>query len=221
MWAILQHAPWEGPGLIAAALDAHGFEFRVHRLDQGEAVPETVPDGLVVMGGPMGVYEARQFPFLSEEQRLLRACLAEDLPVLGVCLGAQLMAAALGAEVSRGATLEAGEGSVTLTGAGRADAVIGIGCGELPVVHWHQGTFPLPQGTELLASSRLYPMQAFRAGRYGYGLQFHLELQPEQARQWREQGLTITPEHEQRVREAGERVVDNFLHLAAARPALR
>lgn len=218
MWRILQNAPWEGPGLIAAALAAHGMEFEIVRLDQGAAVPSQPPDGLIVMGGPMGVYEADHYPFLREEQRLLAACAAQNLPVLGICLGAQLLAAALGGDVSKGLVLEAGEGSVVLTGDGRQDPILGrCGTGELPVVHWHQDTFTLPPGVLLLASSRLYPHQAFRAGTRAYGLQFHLELDREQAQDWRARGLMISPEHEKQVRATGETVFDLFMHLAAAR----
>lgn len=217
MWTVLQHETWEGPGLIAEALAAHAIPFAIVRLDRGDAVPKASNvDGLVVMGGPMGVYEAAEYPFLAAEQRLIAACVEGGRAVLGVCLGAQLLAAALGAPVSKGPEMEAGEGSVVLTGAGRQDPVLGGDVGELPVVHWHQDTFPLPKGADLLASSRMYEQQAFRLAPKVYGLQFHMELDAEQANDWRSRGLTITREHEQRVRAAGERVFDNFIHLAVA-----
>lgn len=217
MWIVLQHEAWEGPGLIAEALAAHAIAFAIVRLDRGEAVPKASNlDGLVVMGGPMGVYEAEQYPWLAGEQKLIAACVEGGRAVLGVCLGAQLLAAALGAPVRKGPEMEAGEGSVVLTGAGRQDPVLGGNGSELPVVHWHQDTFPLPQGADLLASSRMYEQQAFRIGRKVYGLQFHMELDAEQADDWRTRGLTITREHEEKVRAAGERVFDNFIHLAVA-----
>ncbi|TAN20670.1 MAG: type 1 glutamine amidotransferase [Acidobacteria bacterium] len=217
MWYVLQHAEWEGPGIIAEALAAHAIRFEIVRLDRGAAVPKASNlDGLVVMGGPMGVYEAADYPFLAAEQKLIASCVAGGRAVLGVCLGAQLLAAALGAPVIKGPQMEAGEGSVVLTGSGRQDPVLGGGKGELPVVHWHQDTFPLPQEATLLACSRLYEQQAFRLARTVYGLQFHLELSREQADDWRNRGLTITREYEQRVRAVGERVFDNFIHLAVA-----
>src|SRR6185437_6356183 len=124
MWSIIQHMAWEGPGIIAEVMAERGLPFQVHRMDLGEALPTSAVDGLVVMGGTMGVYDAPQHPHLAREIALVGDALRRGTPVLGVCLGAQIMAAALGAEVTKGPVLEAGEGSVQLTGAGRADAVM-------------------------------------------------------------------------------------------------
>src|SRR5215831_3384402 len=107
---VLQHVAPEGPGRIAAALEARGCSIAVTRIDLGEAVPRSL-DGiaaLVVMGGPMGVYEADRYPHLLEEQRLIEAALRDCTPVLGVCLGSQLLAATLGARVYPGAQKEIG-----------------------------------------------------------------------------------------------------------------
>src|SRR6185312_6047693 len=112
-WAILQHVDWEGPGLIAEALAERGVGFTIHRLGQGEPAP--APDslgGLVVMGGSMGVYQADQFPFLKQELKLIASAVAAGHPVLGVCLGAQLLAASLGVAVAPGPVFEVGEGWV-------------------------------------------------------------------------------------------------------------
>lgn len=215
MWIVLQHAEWEDPGLIAAALAAHARPFRVLRLDRGDPVPETAPEGLVVMGGPMGVYEADRYPFMARELRLLQASVAAGIPVLGVCLGAQLLAAALGASVSQGPGMEEGGGWVTLTPAGRNDPVLGVGPPVLPVVHWHQDTYTLPQGAVLLASTDRYEQQAFRLGKRVYGVQFHLELDEEMAKLWKAQGLTLDPEHVKRVKVTGENILDRFLHGTA------
>lgn len=109
-WVVLQHVAWEGPGLIAAAASAHGIALEVRRLDLGEPVPppEALDEigGVVVMGGPMSAWEEAEYPFLCQEKGLLRAAVAAGKPVLGVCLGAQLLAAALGARVERGAAPE-------------------------------------------------------------------------------------------------------------------
>jgi GMP synthase (glutamine-hydrolysing) len=178
-WWCLQHVDFEGPAAIADAFAAHGVTLRVVRLDLGEPLP-AVGDvaGLVVMGGPMGALDDADHPYLAAERAFLAECVARDLPVLGVCLGAQLLAAALGASVHRGPRGEVGAGTVTLTAAGLADPVLGgsgSGTAELPVVHWHHDTFDLPAGAALLASSERYEHQAFRHGR-AYGLQFHVEL---------------------------------------------
>jgi len=108
-WTVLQHVAWEGPGLIAAEARMRGQHLDIRRLDLGATVPEVCEvDGLVVMGGPMGVYEARKYPFLTEECRLIEKSLKSGRPVLGVCLGAQLLAHALGAKVFPGAGLKWG-----------------------------------------------------------------------------------------------------------------
>ncbi len=175
-WAVLQHVPFEGPGLIAAQARAHGLELDHRHLYRDDAIPSLEElAGLVVLGGPMGVGDIEAHPYLAAEIDLLAAAVGADVPVLGICLGAQLLARALGAEVLRMATTELGLGSVALTPAGERDAVLGAAGPVLPVLHWHNDTFTLPQGAELLASSDHCVNQAFRLGR-ACGLQFHVEL---------------------------------------------
>src|SRR5208282_569368 len=123
----------------------------------------------------MGVYETGKYGFLESECKLIRELVARGRPVLGVCLGAQLLASALGARVFPGHKPEIGFGSVQLTRAGNDDPLMGRAGPAVPVFHWHGDTFDLPQGATLLASSRDYPHQAFRFGNCAYGLQFHLE----------------------------------------------
>lgn len=175
-WALLQHVPFEGPGLIAVQARAHGLQLDHRHLYRDDAVPSLEEvTGLVVLGGPMAVGDAEAHPHLAAEIDLLAAAVAANVPVLGICLGAQLLARALGAEVLPGATSEMGLGSVTLTDAGSRDVVLGPAGPVLPVLHWHNDTFTLPAGAELLASSDQCVNQAFRVGR-AYGLQFHVEL---------------------------------------------
>ncbi|HSZ70608.1 MAG TPA: type 1 glutamine amidotransferase [Solirubrobacteraceae bacterium] len=187
-WVAIEHVPFEGPGSIATEAALRGTPLRVVRPYRGEPLPSVDElRGLVVMGGPMGVSDTAAHPYLVGELALLARAVAAGRAVLGVCLGAQLLAAALGAEVSRGEHLEIGPGAVALSEAGRADPVLGAaGRGELPVVHWHQDTFALPRGAVCLASSALYPNQAFRAGTCAYGLQFHVEVDGALAAGWRE-----------------------------------
>ncbi|MGH9478241.1 MAG: type 1 glutamine amidotransferase [Terriglobales bacterium] len=218
-WAVVQHVAWEGPGIIADALREGGFAWDLYRMDQNAALPDAgAIAGLIVMGGTMGVYDADQHPHLRAEIALLAACAGKAIPVLGVCLGAQLLAAALGATVERGPVLEIGAGEVTLTPAGRADPVLAEAAsdGRLAVVHWHQDTFPLPAGATLLASSPLYARQAFRAGACAYGLQFHCEVDAPLAAAWRDHGLALEAVEVDRIAGAGRRLLDAFLAIAVS-----
>src|SRR6478735_6473846 len=127
-WWCLQHVPFEGPAAIADAFAAHGVTLQVVRLDRGEALPALDEvAGLVVMGGPMGALDDAEHPYLPAERAFLAAVHDQAVPVLGVCLGAQLLAAALGAAVHRGPRGEVGSGTVELTPAGRNDPVLGGG----------------------------------------------------------------------------------------------
>ena len=172
---------FEHPAAIATALAERGVALRVVRLDLDEPLPDVDEvAGLVVMGGPMGAFDDAAHSFLAGERALLGACVERAVPVLGVCLGAQLLAGALGAAVRRGPHSEVGAGTVRLSPEAAADPVLGGAPDPLPVLHWHHDTFDLPAGAVLLASSDRYPHQAFRVGRRAYGLQFHVELGPEQ-----------------------------------------
>jgi GMP synthase (glutamine-hydrolysing) len=175
---VIQHVANEGPGAIADAIAAAGRDCTVVRVDRDEAVPsvDQVVDmaGLVVMGGPMSVHD--DLAWLSAERLLLREAVAAPIPVLGVCLGAQQLATALGATVSEGPTAEIGVGEVHLTPEGRRDAIFGSAPTPLPCMHWHGDTFTFPPDAVWLASSEAYPNQAFRVGPSAYGLQFHLEV---------------------------------------------
>lgn len=178
-WCCLQHVPHEGPASIADVLRGHGVELAVVRPDEGDPLPTVgAVAGLVVMGGPMGAFDDDEHPWLAAERALIADCVERGVPVLGVCLGAQLLAGALGARVYRGPRGEVGAGTVSLTEASRADAVFGGAVDPLPVVHWHHDTFDLPADAVLLGSSERYDHQAFRVGERAYGLQFHVELGP-------------------------------------------
>jgi GMP synthase-like glutamine amidotransferase len=226
-WALLQHADFEGPGTIAAAAADRGIELRVVRPDAGDALPQ-VGDlgGLVVMGGPMGVDEDDRHPWLTGERELLARAVAAGLPVLGVCLGAQQLAAALGADVHPARHPEIGAGRVVLTPAGRRDRVLGpeyggLAGGELPCVHWHADTFELPAGAVHLAATRDCPHQAFRVGDTVYGLQFHVEVDAALAARWRPElpvGVALAADDVAAVEATGRRVIGRFFDLAATPP---
>jgi GMP synthase (glutamine-hydrolysing) len=219
-WVAVQHVPFEGPGLIAEVASRRGLELRPCHPYRGDSLPswEEV-DGLVVMGGPMSVFDTAEHPHLARETELIAAVVDAGRPVLGVCLGAQLMAHALGATVYRGAQAEIGFGSVSLTQAGREDPVLGkLGLEVLPVMHWHQDTFDLPGGALWLARSELYPHQAFRLGEHAYGLQFHLEVDRDLARSWAEHlptGVTLADPARLQAEAIGRRVLEAFFAAAA------
>jgi GMP synthase (glutamine-hydrolysing) len=172
---VLQHAPWEKPGLIGAALAAAGVGVETRTvLDERE--PE-LPDpaslaAVVVMGGPMGALDDAAHPGLAAERALLAACTEAGVPVLGVCLGMQLLAVALGSALHPGHGTEIGYAPVEVLA---ADPVLAP-LGSAPaVLHWHSDAVDLPRGATLLASTPATPVQGFRAGS-AVGLQFHVEV---------------------------------------------
>ena len=177
---VLTHVPYEGPGLIAPGLDA---PVRV-RTVVGAAEP-TLPQldelsGVVVMGGPMDADDDRGHPGLAAERALLAAAVEADLPVLGVCLGAQLLGMALGARLHRRHGTEIGFAPVDVV----ADDVVLGPLGDRPtVLHWHSDAIDLPPGATLLASSATTPVQAFRVGS-ALGVQFHVEVEPSMLDLW-------------------------------------
>lgn len=214
-WVVLQHVEWEGPGIIAREALNHGYEVDIRRLDREEALPDADQvDGLVVMGGSLGAYEEDWYPFLTKECRLLGAVARRGNPVLGVCLGAQLLAKALGAKVFPGHGAEIGFSSIELTATGREDALF-AGFGDaLPVFHWHGDTFTLPEGAELLASSQMYAHQAFRFGSRAYGFQFHVEPDAGTWAAWQNhlpKGLIDNPETERlQIEDAGKKIIARY-----------
>lgn len=175
---VVQHLEPEQPAAVLDSLVAAGATVDTVRTDLGDEVPSSAEGlrGLVVLGGPMSARRDDGFPSRSAEMALLREALRSELPVLGVCLGAQLLAAAAGAAVRGGDGPEVGWAPVSLTSAARDDALF-AGCApSVTVLHWHGETFDLPAGAVHLASSSRYPNQAFRIGPAAWGLQFHLEV---------------------------------------------
>jgi GMP synthase (glutamine-hydrolysing) len=154
-------------------------------LDEGEPLPDWRDfAAIVAMGGPMSVNDEEELPWLGAEKALIAEAVRAGLPFFGACLGVQLLAVSLGAEVAPGPAPEVGILPVFLTEAAASDPVFADLPRELLTLQWHGDTFSLPEGAVLLASSPAYPNQAFRWGRSAYGVQFHLELSREMAAEW-------------------------------------
>jgi GMP synthase (glutamine-hydrolysing) len=185
---LLSHVSFEDLGSLRVALEHRGFA--IETVDAATAkFPLAQADScelLVVLGGPIGVYEADAYPFLRDEIESIRQRLAAKRPTLGICLGAQLMAAALGARVYAGSGgPEIGWGPVRFSGPGEPPAWFApLVDGDVPVLHWHGDTFDLPAGAIPLARTELYENQAFMLEDFGLGLQFHPEVTAEGLERW-------------------------------------
>lgn len=188
---VLKHVDFEGPSRIAPLLVERGYQLDIRELHRGALVPSHLghDELLLVMGGPMGVADLDnpQFSFLEREVELLRSCIERDQPVLGVCLGSQLLAHAAGARVhqmhdGRARQYEVGWGAIRFHHETKEDVLRGLPR-EGRVLHWHGDTFELPTGARHLASSTICAQQAFRLGRQ-FGLQFHCEVTNTDVEAW-------------------------------------
>jgi GMP synthase (glutamine-hydrolysing) len=181
----IRHVPFEDLGSFASPLRERGFAvaYRDAGLDDLGARDLLDADLLIVLGGPIGVYETRDYPFLKGEIAMVERRLKAGRPVLGLCLGAQIMAKALGARVYKGKRKELGWGPIELADAGRKSALAELGP-RAAVLHWHGDTFDLPQHATLLASTGITPNQAFAIGSKVLGLQFHLEAEASGFERW-------------------------------------
>jgi GMP synthase-like glutamine amidotransferase len=170
----LQHVPFEGPGVFATSLAKLGVSLD-SRLVPKDGLPKDPGDLLIVMGGPMSVNDPD--PWIEEETVFIRSAMLAGKPVIGVCLGSQFMAKALGATVRPGKALEIGKTRISLTDDGKNDPVFGSFPEALSVFEWHGEVFDLPKDCVALAGSEIAPLQAFRFGSCAYGLLFHLEME--------------------------------------------
>lgn len=172
----IRHVHFEDLGSFKPVLTAAGY--KVHYYDVGLTelwtLEPVMTELVIVLGGPIGVYEAKTYPFLDAEIALLKARLAANRPTFGICLGAQLMAAALGAKVKPGGVKEIGFSPLALTAEGKAGPLRHLG--DVPVLHWHGDTFEIPEGALRLAETPLCRNQAFAIGANIMGVQFHPEV---------------------------------------------
>jgi GMP synthase-like glutamine amidotransferase len=182
---ILMHNPTEGPGTLGYYLEARGVPIRLVHLYRGQTLPGSLDDveGVVSMGGPMNVYQDGAHPFLREEASFLERAIAAGIPVLGICLGAQMIARVRGARVGKSPVGEVGWHPVSLTPAGCRDPLFRDLPPRFHVFQWHEDMFDVPVGGELLATGEGCPHQAFRTGS-AVGLQFHLEVNRQMLAHW-------------------------------------
>lgn len=180
---VIQHVACEGPGpLLEGILEERGIGYEITRMDQGDAVPQDA-DLMIVLGGPMNVYEEERYPYLRELDEKIRTFVEGGGHFIGFCLGGQLLAKALGAPVSRNAVQEIGVHQISLTREGRHDPLFAGVPKTFPSLEWHGDTFAVPRGGTLLATSSYCRNQAFRF-KNAYGLQFHPEVTVGMLEEW-------------------------------------
>ena len=172
---VLKHAPYEGPAAIAEWAASQGHELTEHAWYETPQAPTTMPDALVVMGGPMNVDEEDAYQWLATEKEFIRQIIAAEVPILGICLGAQLIAAALGKRVFPNDQQELGWLPLSRTDAASRHPALSVFPDQLSVFHWHGDTFELPDGAILLGSTEGCLHQGFAVGNC-IGLQFHIEI---------------------------------------------
>jgi len=221
---VLQHEAGGGPGYLGEALERRGAALEIIRIDAGDVIPDpTGYDLLLIMGGVMNVYQEADYPWLADEVRAIQTAVAAKTPMLGVCLGGQLLARALGAQVHLGGVAEIGLTPIALTDAGRTDPLFAGLEDGFEVAEWHYDAFAIPPGAVALAASATCAHQAFRFGDCAYGVQFHPEVTPGMLAEWIREGRGTEPhvnwESFQRqaetkaeaLRAQAERLIDNLL----------
>lgn len=237
---VFQHVAAEPLGALDALIRARGHRIRFHNFQRN---PDAEPDidryqGLIVLGGPMNVEDQARYPHIGTELRAIESALRQGKPVLGICLGAQMLAHVLGAPVRRHELHEIGWYELATTSAGRADPVLGVLGERAPVFQWHGCTYDLPAGAVQLARTETCEQQAFRHGHNAYGFQFHLEADKPMIERWlrlpayREELAAAGLGHDEhairaatatmidRTQALGERAFNNFLDLIG-RPSRR
>jgi GMP synthase-like glutamine amidotransferase len=182
---IVKHVDSEGPGSIEAHLKREEVQYQTLNLEQSHHFPKLDDlTHIILLGGPMNVYEEEQYPFLRQEDFFIKEAIQRGKQILGICLGAQLIAKALRARVYKAPVKEIGWYDLSLTDEGRGDPLFSRFPKTFSAFQWHEDTFDIPNAGKRIATSSSVPNQAFRYGENAYGLQFHLEVTEEMIEQW-------------------------------------
>jgi len=209
MIVFLKHIPIEGPGTIGLFFEKTPYKIKIFELDQGDPLPETLEgiEAVVVLGGPMNVYEEEKYPFLKEEDEFLKRALRQSIPLLGICLGSQMLAKVNGARVEKARQEEIGWSEIHLTRDGRCDPLFEGLDEKLAVFQWHEDTFSVPVGGQLLATSEVCHNQAIKVGENAYGLQFHVEVTQDIIESWIKQYFNVS---DARKSDKGKAILDQY-----------
>ena len=183
---IIKHIDIEGPGTLGDFLRKKNIKFKIIDLGAGEKLPKFAKDvdGVIILGGPMNVYEENKYPFLKEEDRFIKEVIAKEIPFMGICLGSQLLSKAAGASVVKSPVKEVGFFDVELTKEGQRDPLFAGLEDKINIYHWHEDMFNIPDDGKLLATANGCPHQAFKVGQCAYGLQFHVEVTDVSINEW-------------------------------------
>ncbi len=199
---ILRNMAGNSLGHLTQVLQDHGLTYEywdAYDLEANEFQLSPEIKGFIILGGIMNVDETQQFPFLQRERNLIQSAISQELPIFGICLGAQMIARSLGAVVEKNPIKEVGWTPIELTPEGQVDPVMSALGRLTPQFQWHEDTFYLPEGAVLLASSAACPRQAYRIGENIYGVQFHPEVTQEIIMGWLNTSTSITTEQRRQI----------------------
>lgn len=186
MILLIKQIAIEGPGSLGEFFKATDWDTETVELEKGDKLPIALSniEAIIILGGPMNVYQEDKYPFLNDEDILLKKAIEREVPVLGICLGAQLLAKASGGSVKGAEKKEIGWHRVELTDHGAKDLLFEGLDKSLGVFQWHEDTFEIGRDSQLLATSKGCNNQAFRVGKNAYGLQFHIEVTDQMIKKW-------------------------------------
>lgn len=227
---VCQHVAHELLGTLNPLFKSHGFRIKYVNFERDPLARPSLNgyDGLVVLGGPMHVNQVERYPHLAYEIELIQTAIAKEMPVLGICLGAQLLAKALGGEVVKGAKPEIGWYDLCLTKEGHQDPLLSCFKPTEKIFQWHEDVFALPEGAIHLVASTDCEIQGFRYGNKAYGFQFHLEVDERMIHRWvkvagihSEQIVQETKAHIQRTHMLAHHCFSAFIQLFGAEKKFR